>query len=270
MQQFPLTHALYLSFFSRDLYRDVALRWRGFCLLYLWGVLALCTIPGVLRMQTDLGAWLHDHAAGYIRQLPDVTITKGVLSVAATEPYRIVDPATGEAVVIIDSTGSTTSLEGTKAVALFTRTELLIRKSERETRSFSLSELDGESVTISRRNAYDLLESFVDIFPIILYPFALFFSFILWSAVALAFALVGSLYARRFPIAMDGRGIVRIAVVSLSPALLAGALLITVGVQLPYWWLISALASLGYMLYGIQANILLRAQEPLDEKNTGR
>ncbi|MBA4373537.1 MAG: hypothetical protein C0402_11830 [Thermodesulfovibrio sp.] len=270
MQQYSVVHALYLSFFSRALYRDVAVRWKGVCLVYLLGVLALCTIPGTLRMQADLGAWLNDQAAGYIRQLPDITITKGVLSVDAEEPYRILDPTTGEPVVILDSTGSVKSLEGTKAVALFTKTALIVRKNETETRAFSLSDLGGETMTIGRRNAYDLLEAFVDIFPVILYPFALFISLLLWSTVVLVFALAGRLYARRLALALDGRSVVRIAVIALTPALLSGALMTTAGASLPYWWLVTVLISLAYMFYGIQANVSLPTQESSDEKDTDR
>ncbi|MGC2062067.1 MAG: DUF1189 family protein [Thermodesulfovibrionales bacterium] len=270
MQQYTIVHALYLSFFSRGLYRDVAARWRGFCLVYLLAVLALCTIPGVLRMQSDLGAWLNDQAPGYIRQLPNINITKGILAVDAPQPYRILNEKTGEPVVIFDTTGEVTSLTTSKAFALFTRTTLIVRKDEKETRSFNLSDLDGETITIDRGKAYDLLDAVVEMFPVILYPFAFFFSFLLWSAKALVFALFGRLYAQRLSLRLDTRSVIRISVVALTPALLTGSLLTTAGVTLPYWWLISVLCSLAYVLYGIQANVLLQAQESSDEKNAGR
>jgi hypothetical protein len=270
MQQYTMVHALYLSFFSRGVYRDVATRWKGFCLVYLLAVLALCTIPGVLRMQSDLGAWLSDQAPGYIRQLPNVSISKGVLSIDAPEPYRILNEKTGEPVVIFDSTGEITSLEGSKAYALFTKTTLILRKGEKETSTFNLSDLNGETISVNRGNAYDLMEAFVDIFPVVLYPFALFFSFLLWSAGALVFALFGSFYARRLSLRLDTRSVIRISVIALTPALLAGAVLTTAGVTLPYWWLMSMLCSLAYVFYGIQANVPSLTQEPSDEKDTGR
>jgi len=269
MQQYTIVHALYLSFFSRALYRDVAARWKGFCLVYLLAVLVLCTIPGVLRMQSELGAWLSEQAPGYIRQMPNVTITKGVLSIDAPEPYRILNEKTGEPVVIFDSTGKITSLEGTKAFALFTKTTLIVKKGEKETRTFNLSDLDGETMTMNRGNAYDLLDTVVDVFPVILYPFALFFSFLLWSSEALVFAVFGKMYARRLFLSLDARSLMRICIIALTPALLTGALLTIAGVTLPYWWLISILCSFAYVVYGIQANVL-STPEPSDEKDTGR
>lgn len=270
MQLYSRAHALYLAFFSRELYRDVASRWKGFCLGYLLAVLALCTIPGVLRMQSDLGAWLNEKAPAYIKQLPTITISKGVMTIDAPEPYRIVDGKTGEPVVIFDSTGEVTSLEGSKAAALFTKTALIVRKSETDTRSFSLSDLDGESFTIDRKNAYDLLDALVEVFPVVLYPFALFFSFLLWGAAALVVALTGNLYARRLALHLGSQAVIRISIVALTPALLAGALLTTAGVSLPFWWLVSLACSLAYALYGIQANVPSQSQEPSDEKDTGR
>lgn len=269
MQQYTIVHALYLSFFSRALYRDVAARWKGFCVVYLLAVLALCTIPGVLRMQSDLGAWLSDQAPGYIRQLPAITIHKGVLSTDAPEPYRILNEKTGEPVVLFDSTGEITSLEGTKAFALFTKTALIVRKSEKETRVFNLSDLEGETITIDRGNAYDLLDAFVAVFPVVLYPFVLFISFLLWSTGALVFALFGSLYARRLSLSLDAHAAIRISVIALTPALFIGALMTTAGVTLPYWWLISILCSLAYVIFGIQANISSPPRETTDEKDTG-
>lgn len=257
-----MVHALYLSFFSRGLYRDVAARWKGLCLVYLLAVLALCTIPGVLRMQSDLGAWLDDQAPGYIRQLPNITIAKGVLSIDAPEPYRILNEKTGEPVVIFDSTGEITSIEGSKAFALFTKTALIVKKGDKETRTFNLSDLGGETMTIGRGNANDLLDTFVDLFPIVLYPFAFVFSFLLWSTEALILTLFGRLYARRLSLRLDTRSVIRISVVAVTPALLTGALLTTIGVTLPHWWLISMLGSLAYALYGIQANMSSSTQEP--------
>lgn len=270
MRQYTMVHALYLSFFSRALYRDVAVRWKGFCLVYLLAVLALCTIPGVLRMQSDLGAWLSDQAPAYIRQLPDITIAKGILSINEPEPYRILNEKTGEPVVIFDSTGEIPSLEGSRAFALFTKTTLMVKKGEKETRIFNLSDLEGETITINRGNAYDLLDSFVAVFPVVLYPFALFFSFLLWSAGALVLTLFGSLYARRLSLTLDARSVIRISVIALTPALLLGALMTTVGFALPYWWLVSMLGSLAYVSYGIQANVPPLNHGSTDEKDTGR
>lgn len=270
MQQYSIIDAFYLSFFSRALYRDVVARWKGFCLVYLVAVLALGTIPGVLRMQVDLGSWLRAQAPAYIRQLPRITITKGILSVDATQPYRILNEKTGEPVVILDSTGEITSLEGSKALVLVTKSAVLFRKGEKETRSYNLSEFDAETITINQGSAYDLLETLIDVIPLILYPFVLFFSFIIWSTQALVYALLGSLYARRVALPLSAPSAIRLSAVAMTPALAIGALLTTAGVSVPYWWLISVLGSLAYVLYGIQANVPLLTQEPSDEKNTGR
>ena len=45
MKQFGLLRAIWLSFYSPELYRDVARNWRGFGLLYLTVLLALSWLP---------------------------------------------------------------------------------------------------------------------------------------------------------------------------------------------------------------------------------
>ncbi len=269
MKKHGIVDALYLSFFSRDLYRDVATQWKGFGLVYLIAVLALCTIPGVLRMQAELNAWQVDQAPSYIRQVPRVTITKGQLSVDAAEPYRIMNEKTGEPVVIIDTTGGTTSLDGSKAFALFTKSTLVIKKSEQESRTFNLSDLGGETIIIDRASAYDLLDSFTDAFPIVIYPFVLILSSVLWSVLACVNTLVCSLYARRLSLSLSNSAVMRISVMALTPALLISAVLTTTGITVPYWWTICVLGSAGYALYGIQANSRSQPQDLSDNKIVG-
>lgn len=52
MKNYSVFHPLYLSFFSKSLYQDVAKNWKGTGLAYLLLLLALAWVPGWSRSIT--------------------------------------------------------------------------------------------------------------------------------------------------------------------------------------------------------------------------
>ncbi len=270
MQKHSVAEGLYLSFFSRPFYQDVGRRWKGFCLLYLLAVIAVCTIPSALRMQSDLRDLMSEEAPPYIRQLPRITIAKGVLSTDVPMPYRIVNPKTGEPVLIIDTSGQTVSLEGSKAFALATKSSLIVRLSPRQVHTYTFSDLSSETLTIDHVNAYDIIDVFIGMYPFIVYPFLLALSYLVWVAEALVLSVPARVYAKRLSLQLDFRAVVRICVVSTTPALIVGAGLLIAGVSLPYWSLLSMIGAMGFAVFGIQANIHFVPTENTDEKDPDR
>ncbi|MBI5101908.1 MAG: DUF1189 family protein [Nitrospirae bacterium] len=251
-QKYTAYQGLYLSFFSRPFYRDVALNWRGTGFGFLLALLALCIIPGVLRVQNELSVFVNDEGSLFIKQLPEISIAKGVLSVNAPQPYVIKNEKTGEPFMIIDTTGSVNSLSGTKAVVLLTKTAFVIRKSDRESRTFSLSDLDSEVIRIDRFSARDFLDSLVESFPLVFYPIALLMTFLLRAAEAMIYWAFALMLSRSASGRLDGKGLLRVSVVSMTPVLLSGAVLLTVGLEIPYWWLISFLVPLLYVSIAVR------------------
>jgi hypothetical protein len=55
IRHYTIIDPLYMAFYSRDLYRGVARSWStGICLLYMLSLVALCWIPGMIRLDTDI------------------------------------------------------------------------------------------------------------------------------------------------------------------------------------------------------------------------
>ncbi|TAN43119.1 MAG: DUF1189 domain-containing protein [Nitrospirae bacterium] len=252
MKEYSFLHALYLSFFSRQFYYDVISRWKGTGLAYLAALLALCTLPGVMKMQADVSTYINREAAMYIRQLPLITISKGELSISEPEPYIIKDEKTGDPFMIIDTTGSMNSLRGSKAMVLFTKRTIVLGRDGHESRTFNLSDF-GDKVVIDRGSAFDFMDSFVETFPFIYYPVSLFFSWLLNTLLAVLYAVFGGMVARGTGASLDFKSLVRLAAVSLTPVLLSGALLTLAGVAVPFWWLVSVITPLGYITYAVKS-----------------
>jgi len=251
MRRFTIIHPLFMSFFSRSLYQDVAENWKGICIPYLLSLLALCTIPGVMKLNSDLSAYLAQTAPAIVRQVPVITVTKGKLSIDKPEPYIIKDEKTGAPVIIIDTTGRTNSLEGSPAVMLIKQTEILVRKDGAEAKRF---ELDGiEKLVVDRRVLYEWMDAMEESFVFVLYPFAVLFSFIYHFLEVLLFAGIGLLVARRLKIPLAYKTLVRLAAISVSPSIILGALLAAADLMVPYRFIIGFWISMGYLIFAVRA-----------------
>ena len=96
--------ALYLSFFSRRLYIDVAKRWRGYGVLYLLLVIAIASIPLSARIIFDFNQYFNEQLVLPLERFPSLLVQNGEVSFDSPMPYLIKNK-TGGIVAIIDTTG---------------------------------------------------------------------------------------------------------------------------------------------------------------------
>lgn len=253
MQRYSIVHPLYLSFYSGSLYQDVARNWKGLCLTYLLALLALSVIPGVMEVRADLTTYFNTEAPRLVRQVPTITITDGKVSINKPQPYYIEDQKTGKPVMIIDTTGKITSLKESPAVILLTKTSMLVKTDKTETRTFDLSDI--KNLVVDRRVIYDWMDTFQDWFVFIFYPLALAFSFLLHVVEVIFYALVGLIFARSMRATLRFRAVVRLAVVALTPSVIAGMLLSVAGINVQYWWYISMMISTAYVYFAVRSNL---------------
>jgi hypothetical protein len=260
MPRYTIIHPLYMSFFSKSLYRDVAKKWRGLCLLYLLSLLTLCLIPQVMTLQTDLTDYLNTTAPKIVRQFPTITIKKGEASISEPQPYFIRDEKTGRQFMIVDTTGGISTLKGTTASILVTKKSIIVRKDENETRSFDLS--DVGNFTVGKTDIYNLMDILQNWFAVMIFPFALLISFVFHSAEVLIYAAIGTIFLRLSHSSLPFRALYRLAVISITPVMITGTVLFIAGLEIPYWWLISIMTSLAYVNYAVRASAEKEGQEP--------
>jgi hypothetical protein len=252
MKQYTIIHPLYMAFYSKSLYRDIAGNWSTwFCFLYLLSLLALCWIPGMIRLDADLSTYIDDEAPKFVNQLPSIVISKGQASIAEPQPSIIKDPEKGDPVMIIDTTGQITSLENSKAKILVTKTQLFFKDSLQGTRILDLSELGD--MTVDKTLVYDWLEEFGEWFAILVYPFALLFSFAFRSAQVLIYALIGMLFSRALKIGLNYQALMRLAAIALTPVIVLNTLTIFFKIAMPSPWFINAIITTGYLIFAIRA-----------------
>ncbi len=242
-----------LAFFSRDLYRDVALRWQGVAFGYLLLLLALCWIPGTIRIHRSFAFFVDEEAPLIIEQVPEITIIDGQAFVDHPQPYTIRDPETDEAPLVIDTTGTITSLEQTDARGLVTARQAIFQKSANETRSFSFEIVDR--YTLDQQKIYHCLDITKTWAAPVLYPLCTLGSFAYRIVQALLYACIGLLLATLCKGKLPFEALLRLSVVAITPAIIIGTLLDAATIELPQAGLCFFLLAIGYLLFGIRAAI---------------
>jgi hypothetical protein len=252
MKRYTTVHPLFMSFYSKSLYRDVGKNWRNIAFLYLFLLSAVCLIPIMFRVHFSVSDYLHSEAPKIVKQVPVITIAGGVASVHEEMPYIIKDPESGAPLIIIDTTGKTTSLKGTGAMFLLTKSTLSFKGSSREARTLNLSEIGD--LTIDQSQVYGWIETFLDYFIFVLYPFALLFTFLLRIVEALIFGAVGTFFAKRLGAPPGYRSLVSLAMVSMTPSVILDTLYNYLEILVPFWWVLNFVIAMGYLFFAVKAN----------------
>jgi hypothetical protein len=200
-------------------------------------------------MQSEVSEFLSAEAPKYVKQVPLITISRGNVSLKEQVPYFINVPEKNTPFAIIDTSGQITSLDKTSALILLTKSQLVIKGSSSEPRAFALEEIDH--LIIDQKTIYEWIETFNTIFPIVLFPFILFFSFLYHVIQALLIAGIGTLFVKKFQTDLDFRALIRLSVVSFTPAIILQALHTILDIPFPYRAQISFIITLGYLYYAV-------------------
>lgn len=252
MKKYSMFHIPLMSFFSRELYRDVAFNWKGTGLLYLLFLLTLCWIPPMVVFQTALSEFVDEQAPAVINQLPAITISGGKASVEVEEPYVMRLSPTGEVFVIIDTSGGTTSLDDTGAKVLLTETKLIIAESETKTQVHDIGQMDD--IVIDKKKVTGWMEVVRDKFIYVAFPLALFGSFLFRVIQALVYGGIGAVFSAACRVELPYGVLMRLSVVAVTPVIIVKTILAAAGVAVPqYGMLVGIAVALGYLYFGVKS-----------------
>lgn len=252
MKQYPTIRSLYMSFYSKSFYKDVARNWNSTGFLYLFLLVLLCIIPMMFSFQEAVSAFVADEAPGIVRQVPEVKITKGKISIDKPVPYIINDPDKGLPLIIIDTTGKITSLDGSPATILITESKIVMEKSSVETRTFDLSEIDN--FYLDRSMVYKFLDIISDWLTVLVFPFALIFSFLCRILQVLLYSVFGLLFAHILKTGINYKTLVRLTAISITPAVIFGTVRDYLHISVPYWSWISFLIAMSYLFFALKVS----------------
>jgi hypothetical protein len=257
-RRYTIIHPLFMSFYSKDFYRDVAQNWKNYAFLYLLFLLALCSVVKTVKIHYDFSDFVTKHAPAYINQFPAINFLNGKASIEADEPYFIKDPRTGDDIIIIDTTGQINSLNDTSAVMLLTEAKLILKKSDRETQEVNLSEI--EDFRLDQDIVYGWLKIVQKWLAVVFFPFFVLGSFVYRLVQVLIYGIIGMLFAGILKTDIEFQSLISIAVMAITPVVILDAFMGPPGISAVFWRFVCFLISMGFLYFGIKANSKSRDQ----------
>ncbi len=172
MTQFNVFQALYMSFYSRRLYRDVASNWGGQSFGYLLLLLAFAWVVFTYQIQQVISRGYSQVSSEVVTQIPVITIKDGKLSTPENRPYFIKLSNSASPIVVIDTSGQYSAIDQIDTDLLVTSTKVFSKPNPNQQRIYDIP-LKTNAVLVPE-NINDKVKSFVGFFWIPIFIFALY------------------------------------------------------------------------------------------------
>ena len=259
IRKFSALRIPYLSFFSKALYRDACFVWKGTGFVYLLALLAVCWLPTMVKMHYSVSSFIGKNMEPIISRIPQITFSDGSASVDVPQPYIIKSPQTNKDAIIIDTTGTITSLKGTEAFVLVKRNEAIFKKNDVETRTFDFKNF--KQYVLNQQKMRSWTQAAQRYFAVFFYPCAVAGSFIFRILQMLVYAAIGMLFASWCRATFSYDSLLRLSVVAVTPCIIINKILGLAGVLVPFAGLLSFLVTMFYLFVGVRESARHAAQE---------
>jgi len=230
MQRLPIYQAPFFAFFSRNLYRQVVTHWKGTGLAYLFILLATCWIFPSVKAQLWTTEFIEEEVPKIVKQVPSFEINNGFASIQETQPYFIVNYETGEPIIIIDTTNTITSLEGTPAKVLITKKEVIRRKNNLETHHHSFHEIKNFKLNQLKINLW--LDWIKELSGLIIFIIGTVGEFVVRVFQVLLFAVISLYFSSRFSSFLSFKTLLRISAIAVTPCIVGKTILDALGANI--------------------------------------
>ncbi|MCY3024615.1 MAG: DUF1189 family protein [Planctomycetota bacterium] len=251
MRQFGFFHPWVLSFFSRELYRDVARNWKGVCFLYLFVTLAVLWLVTGISIHVGIAKFADEKAPELMSKVPLIKIVKGQLQVDVAQPYIVTDPTTKQPIIIIDTTGQYTSLNDTPAKLLVTATSFTTRDDFGKVQTVPLSLFpDFNLDEATMKHWLEVVRKWAAIVVVgVGFPCSVIYRMIQ----ALIYGAIGILFAQSMKSNLPYSALVRLSVIAVTPVLIVDTVLWMVWWQPRMWPLLCLIIAMCYLYFGVKA-----------------
>ncbi|MFZ3067832.1 MAG: DUF1189 family protein [Gammaproteobacteria bacterium] len=252
MSQYGIFQAIFMSFYSRKLYKDIANNWGGKSFLYLFVILALSWIAFTYQTQIQFSRVYAEKSDGYINQIPVMNIKDGRIATSEKRPYLITDPDSHQTIAIIDTSGQYTTLEQAKTDFLITATKLISHPKTNETREYNVpASFTG---TVEPQDINVKVKKFLGFLWIPMFFIFLLGSYLYRVIQALIYGVLGKLFGAIGGVSLAYSQIVQIAMVAITPVIVISTILDACHVVVPFQALAYFILAMVYLVYGIMSN----------------
>jgi hypothetical protein len=240
--------ALFMAFYSRRLYVDVAKRWRGYGILYVLFVVALLCFPLSARITYQFDRYFEEKVMSPLKALPVLQIQNGNIVFENPMPY-VVKNNSGKIVAMIDTTGGTKDMSALSPdlTILFTKNKIFFRPPTLQLFFYTRHTGKGNDVYVQELNK-DSNEIFVPkdwalssgilkvkwMVELLIYPLLTGFIFGIDVVVMLFLAFIGQLLSIIiFKYKMSLKDSCRLFLVAATPQMITFVLFLTASIRSP-------------------------------------
>src|SRR3990167_5554496 len=252
MSQYNILQAIYMSFYSKKLYRDVAMNWGGKAVFYLFVVLMLSWIMATFNVQRIINRGYDTKSDIFISQVPVVTIKDGKISTPERRPYVITDPDGKETIAIIDTTGKYTDINKTNTSLLITETEVITKPKKNEIKIYQIPSQFNQTIDPKVINGY--IKNYIGFAWIFLYIIFVLASFVYRLIQAIFYSIIGKIVSLIFGSAVTFGQITQITMMALTPPIIVATLIDIFKLEYAHINLLCFVLAMVYMCFGILAN----------------
>lgn len=253
MRQYGMFKAFFMSFYSKDLYRDVVKTWGGYAILYLLLLVVISWVPIIVEMQLALNQVYAQDSDKFVQQIPVLTIANGKISTPEKHPYiiKLIDNDK-DRLAVIDTTGKYKTLEEAQATMLITETEVITQTKPDEVRINTIPANLDVKLYPQVINGY--IKKYLGYSWILLFPLFVLLGFIYRFIEVIIYSVFGKIMSSMTHTILSYGQIMQIMMVALTPAIVACTVFSAFNVHFPYQELFYFALAMAYLLLGIKAN----------------
>lgn len=252
MNQYGWLKAFYMSFYSRNLYRDVAQNWGLGTFFYLFLLLTICWGVQMFRIQPLINLHAETMINNAAPQLPEkITIKDGIIATPENRPYVIENGETKEIITIIDTSGKYKSLEDIKTPVLITKNKVFYSDDNNTVKIYTIpTSIETDIVPAKIK---EVMLKMINWLWVLIFPVALVISFFYRVLQSIFYAIIGKLFAMAANIKIAYVEIVKLSMVSITPTIIISSVMEWFDSWHPHAFLFFILA-MGYLIFAIGAN----------------
>lgn len=234
--------------FDKGFIRDVVYRWPGAGLIYLHLVVAIIWIPLTAQVGWRFHSWVQDEAPTWVQGMPALTVEDGAVYTSISRdrmPYSWTPGGRTEPVLVLDTTGRTTSLEGRDEPLLITRDALITRDGPVSLDAVPFFYVDPELSLMT-------LDSAALWFPVMYYLCAFLVS-VTWRCLqCMAYGLIAwGMVGFDSQIVSFGAGM-RVAAMAITGVLYLDMVVSLLPFDVPGWGFVCFLLAMGYLYWAVK------------------
>lgn len=255
MKEYNYLQTLYMSFYSRSLYRDVAKNWEAGVVLYLLILLAICWFAVILKIVPGLGSKIDVEMTRYESQIPHLMIKNGQISTPEDHPYIIKEPDTQQIIGIIDTSKSYQNLQDIpKYVSIVVTRDSIIYMNKPD--SVKIQKIPTTlNYDFHFQKVKQYLVNFLSWWGwMIFFPVLLLLSLVYRLVQAVIYAVLGKIFSALMSVPLAYSKILKIAIVAVTPAIIVSTVLSLLAISLPMEHVGYFILSMAYLIFGIGAN----------------